>query len=117
MTKIDINTKLLEIIPEIKELFNSVTSWQDGIDTGSTVVIEDVFMVYLKESIKNNNYDCIKKCTSFIEWLSEYINDEYAGNVLVISIFEYIYFASDREQLEGVLGPKAKKEYFSIDWN
>lgn len=113
----EINSKLLELLPKAKELFNSVTNWQDGLDTGSTIVMEDVFMVYLKECIEKNNSEELSNCTAFVEWLSDYIDDEYAGDVLVVCIFEYIHFAEDRFKLEKVLGPKAKKQYDSIDWN
>lgn len=112
----EINTKLLKIIPELEELFNSVTNWQDCIDTGSTIVIEDVFMVYVKECIKLKNEEALSNCSTFVEWLSDFIDDEYAGNVLVISIFEYIYFAEDKIELEKILGPKARLKYDSIDW-
>lgn len=113
----EINSKLLELLPKAKELFNSVTNWQDGLDTGSTIVMEDVFMVYLKECIEKNNSEELSNCTAFVEWFSDYIDDEYAGDVLVVCIFEYIHFAEDRVKLEKVLGPKAKKQYDSIDWN
>lgn len=112
-----INSKLLETIPEIKELFEKVTSWQDGLDTGSTIVIEDVFMVYLKECIKHSIEIEIEKCSMFLEWLSDFIDDEYAGDVVVVSVFEYIHFASDKTELEKVLGPKAKEKYNSIKWD
>ena len=116
MKPIEINTKLLELVPNSKELFETVTNWQEQLETGSTIVMEDVFMVYLKECIKNNDIDEITKCSTFLEWLSDYIDDEYAGDVLVISIFEYIYFADDRPKLEKVLGPKAKEKFDSINW-
>lgn len=108
-----INSKLIEIIPEIKELFQYVTEWQDGIDTGSTIVIEDVFMVFLKECLKNNYNEYIYKCSLFLEWLSEHFDDEYASVVLTISVFEYIHFASDRIQLESVFGLQTRKLYDS----
>ena len=113
----EINSKLLFLLPKAKELFNSVTNWQDGLDTGSTIVMEDVFMVYLKECIEKNDSEELSNCTAFVEWFSDYIDDEYAGDVLVVCIFEYIHFAEDRVKLEKVLGPKAKKQYDSIDWN
>ena len=113
----EINSKLLELLPKAKELFNSVTNWQDGLDTGSTIVMEDVFMVYLKECIEKNDTEELSNCTAFVEWFSDYIDDEYAGDVLVVCIFEYIHFAEDRVKLEKVLVPKAKKQYDSIDWN
>lgn len=117
MEPIEINTKLLEFIPKISDLFNTATKSQDGLDTGSTVVIEDVFMVYLKECIEKNRTDELINCTNFIEWLSDFINDNYAGDVLIISIFEYIHFSDSKEELEKVLGPKAKEKYDSIKWN
>ena len=95
----EINCKLLELIPNIKALFDEVTSWQDGLDTGSTIVIEDVFMVYLKMCIEKNKTQEIESCSSFIEWLTEHSEEEYAGDVLVVSVFEYIRFATDREKL------------------
>ena len=55
--------------------------------------------------------------TKLLERLSDYVDDEYTGDVLVISVFENIRFAEDRTELEKVLGPKAKKKYISIDWN
>ena len=73
----EINSKLLELLPKAKELFNSVTNWQDGLDTGSTIVMEDVFMVYLKEWIEKNDSEELSNCTAFVEWFSDYIDDEY----------------------------------------
>ena len=35
----EINSKLLELLPKVKELFDSVTNWQDKLDTGSTIVM------------------------------------------------------------------------------
>ena len=116
MKPVDINKQLLNTIPEIKELFDSVANWQDGIETGSTIIVEDVFMVYLKTCIKNSDKNGISKCSLFLEWLSDFIDDDYAGEVLVISVFEYIHFASDRSNLEKVLGTKAKAKYLSIIW-
>ena len=113
----EINSKLLELLPKAKELFDSVTNWQDKLDTGSTIVMEDVFMVYLKECIEKDDDEELSNCSAFIEWLSDYSNDEYAGDVLVISVFEYIHFAEDSIKLEKALGPKAKAKYDSIDWN
>jgi len=112
-----INSKLLEFIPEIKEIFDSVTNWQGGLETGSTIVIEDVFMVYAKSCLEKNDNDQLIKCSNFLEWLSGFIEEEYAGDILVISVFEYIHFASDREKLEIILGPIAKEKYQSINWN
>ena len=111
----DINTKLIDLIPNLKDTFESTTKYQDGFDTGSSAVIEDVFMVYLKDCIKNKKEEVVK-CVEFVEWLADYSGDEYVEALLVTSIFEYIHYASDREELENVLGPKAKSKYDLIKW-
>ena len=43
MSSREFNTLLLKRFPEIKEDFESYVGWQDGIDTGSFLVVEDVF--------------------------------------------------------------------------
>ena len=53
--------------------------------------------------------------TKLLERLSDYVDDKYTGDVLVISVFENIRFAEDRTELEKVLGPKAKKKVFIKD--
>ena len=50
--------------------------------------------------------------TKLLERLSDYVDDKYTGDVLVISVFENIRFAEDRTELEKVLGPKAKKKIY-----
>ena len=56
MTAKELNSKLLEIIPETKTLFDFVTHDLEGLETGSTIVVEDVFMVYLKDSLKQKDF-------------------------------------------------------------
>ena len=112
-----INKKMIEVIPEISDFFEQYSKSQDGIDTGSTIVLEDVFMVFYKEALSKNQGTIRDKCSKFIEWLSSQTEDEYAQNVLMVSIFEYIHFAADKSKLENLLGPQAKSLYLAIDWN
>ncbi|MCQ2799703.1 MAG: hypothetical protein MJ228_02910 [Bacilli bacterium] len=113
----EINSKLLELVPAIKPLFSSVTDWLEGIDTGSTIVVEDVFMVYVREQLEAQNAEELKKCSDFVEWLSYNVEDDYAGDVLVISIFEYVHFSEDKARFETLFGEKANQVYLSINWN
>ena len=78
--------------------------------------MEDVLLPFAVEAIENNNMDLIQKISCFIEWLSDYYDDEYAGDVLVISIYEVIHCSPVRTKLEKLLGEKAKKQYESINW-
>jgi hypothetical protein len=42
MTSKELNLFLLRLLPEIKDSYIEEVSWQDGHDTGSHVVFEDV---------------------------------------------------------------------------
>lgn len=116
MTKIELNKHLLEMIPEIKDNFDNICNELDGIETGSTIVMEDVFMPFFLSAIKSNEHDLILKSQLFIEWLSDYYSDQYAGDVLVISIYENIHSLKNEKEVLDKLGVKAKKQYNAIDW-
>ena len=92
----DLNLKLLERFPELKDRFDSEASWQYGIDTGSFIIYEDVFNNYLEENMDLNNEEVINKCFDFIEELSN-IDDEYVLNLLVVGIFENMNAYTNKE--------------------
>ena len=85
----ELNNLLLEKFPELNEKFIEETNWQEGIETGSFIVFEDVFMPFLEVNIEMNNADIIERIYSFIESLC-YIDDKYVQNVLYVAIFENI---------------------------
>ena len=104
------------MIPDIKENFDNICKELDRIETESTIVMEDVFMPFFLNAINSNDHDLILKYKLFIEWLTDYYDDEYAGDVLVISIYEYIHSLSNEKEVLDNLGNKAKKQYNAIDW-
>jgi hypothetical protein len=97
MTSKELNEDLLLNFPELRERFEDVTSWQEGIETGSFVVFEDVFMPFIKESIKNNSKDIINRIFEYIEKL--FLNkDEYVQNVLYVAVLENIASFEDKQK-------------------
>lgn len=44
MTSKELNLKLIEFFPEIKDVYFEETSWQDGDETGSHVVYAEIFV-------------------------------------------------------------------------
>lgn len=84
-----LNSLLLEKFPELKTRFNEETEWQEGIETGSFIVFEDVFMPFLEANVEMNNTDMIERIYLFIEALCD-INDEYVQNILYVAILENI---------------------------
>lgn len=87
----DLNSQLIKMIPSIQNKFTEICDDIDGLETGSTIVMEDVLLPFTVEAIEKDDSDAIQKVSNFIEWLSDYYDDEYAGDVLVISIYEAIH--------------------------
>ena len=90
----ELNEKLLATFPQLKKSFDNVTSWQEGIKTGSIIVFEDVYFKYIKrylnnENISNKNFDFIKSILNS--------NDDYAINVVSIAIIENLVATTKRE--------------------
>ena len=113
MTSREFNTQLLKRFPEIKEDFEGYVSWQDGIDTGSFLIVEDVFNKLLWRSVDNGDTELINRILSFAEAILNQA-DEYACNVIVVGLLEAIKGDERSAQIVPYLLPRSKKEYDSI---
>ena len=94
MTSTELNLKLIESLPEIRNIYNEEISWQDGDETGSHVVYADVLVPFIKEQMAARNESMIIKIFDFIENLLE-SNDEYANEVVALSVLESLIFDED----------------------
>lgn len=92
MTSGELNLKLLEYLPEIESLYNEEVSWQEGNDTGSHIVFEDVLVPYIKKCIQEKDSIKLRKCFSVIERIFSF-GDEYAEEVIELSVLESILFS------------------------
>jgi len=108
MTCKELNEKLLQTFPELNEAFEEETSWQEGLETGSTVVYEDVFMPFVEEAIEKNDNATISRIFDFIEELAQ-AEDEYTKQLLMICIFDNLLFFDDEINYEKWLGPNSLK--------
>lgn len=106
----ELNQLLLNEFPELQEKFDEETSWQDGIDTGSFIVFEDVFMPFLEINVEMHNTNMIERLYSFIEKLCD-IQDSYVENVLYVAILENISDYVNPEPFEKYLKPKSLRIY------
>lgn len=106
----ELNSLLLERIPSIKEAFDDETLWQEGLETGSIVVFEDVFMPYVIYCVENNLSDEINKCFNFIE---ECVcsDDDYQKNVIEVAIIENIHSYDIADKLSQFLRQNSLKSY------
>ncbi len=106
----EINTKLLENFPELKDKFVEVTSWQDGINTGSIVVFEDVFLDYIINVIDKKDSAKIKQIFEFIENMVK-STDYYEKNVVEVGLIENFYSYKNRDEIIKFLLPKSLESY------
>ena len=86
---------LLESFLELQAKFDEYTPWQEGIDNGCTITYKDIFTPYIIEYIEKYNEDNIKSIFSFIEKLASF-NDKYANKVIMLSIFNPLFFYNDK---------------------
>ena len=114
MNERELNELLLEKFPEIKKSFDAYTEWQDGIDTGSFLVVEDVLMEYIKKVLCKKDY---KKIAYFCETIEEIYakNDEYATNVIVVGILENLKCSEYADLIVDYLLPRTRKEFDEIE--
>lgn len=108
----DLNKILLDKFPELKSYFEEETSWQDGLDTGSIVVFEDVLWPYILRCYENKDIDKLRSIYIFVEDLIE-SNDEYAKNVAEVAIIENTAFSDIANKLEILLLPKSLKSFYA----
>ena len=94
MTSKELNLKLIESFPEVKDVYYEETSWQDGDETGSHVVYADIFVPFIKAQISDGKEQAIAGVFHYIEKLLE-LNDEYANEVIALSVLESLLFDED----------------------
>lgn len=105
-----LNNLLLEKFPELKDKFIEETNWQEGIETGSFIVFEDVFMPFLEANVEMNNSEMVERIYLFIESLCD-IEDEYVQNILYVAILENISSYANPEPFIKPLKEKSMKIY------
>ncbi len=110
MTSKELNEKLLASFPELNEAFQEKTSWQEGLDTGSFVVYEDVLMPFLRERLDKNDEAALERISSFFEDLSA-LDDAYAENLMMVAIFENIDILAGRMRCISNFKEKTRKLY------
>lgn len=106
----ELNELLLVRFPNLKDAFDEETSWQDGIETGSTIVFEDVFMPYIVFCFENKMSEELNKCFDFVEEcvLSK---DDYQKTVIEISIIQNIHSYDIADDLVHYLREESLKSY------
>ena len=85
----ELNELLLKVVPELKKSFDDFTSWQEGLDTGSHTVFENIVVPFAIDAIENENDDAIVRLFKLIEDMVT-SKDEYEEEVAQLSFLEPI---------------------------
>jgi len=106
MTTKELNLKLVDAFPELKQSYLEETEWQEGDKTGSHIVYGDVLVPVMLMLIKSGNYKNVQRYTDFLERLLNE-DDEYATEVVAATVIESIFFDNiDRKAFKALLGQK-----------
>lgn len=85
----EMNLKLIERFPELRDSYEKEVSWQDKDDTGAHIVYGDIFTPFIEKNIEKKDDGKIIEICNFIEELLN-MNDEYVANVIGLSVLERI---------------------------
>lgn len=91
MTSKELNLALIKAFPEIQHKYSVETTWQDGDETGSHIVFEDVFVPYIRKQISIQNDRKLEQIFEHIESLLN-LNDAYIEEVIVFSVIEPLVY-------------------------
>lgn len=106
----ELNTMLLETFPELKEKFEDETSWDDGIETGSYVVYEDIFMPFVVQAFVGDDQESINRIMLFVERLAS-IDDTDIKNLIGITIIDNVRMYDFEECFANLMGPNSRVLY------
>lgn len=108
MTSRELNLRLITLLPEIKSLYSEAVSWQEGDETGSHVVFEDVLVPHIINCQKEHNEVDLFRCFDALEKIL-LLNDEYAEEVVELSVLESLLFEKNlKNDLTKYMGEKTK---------
>lgn len=113
MTSKELNFKLLNLLPDLKQLYFDEVSWQEGDETGSHTVFSDVVLPYILNNIEDRGR--MENVFLAVESLFE-LHDEYVDEVLTLSILENIYYrGAEAQKLKQYFGTRTLKAFQEIE--
>ena len=108
MTRKELNRKIVERFPELKERYIAETSWQEGDETGSHVVFGGVFTPYFEQNLKERNFEKLAVIFAFIEEILAR-KDVESENVIALSVISGNESELMNAEILPLLGEQIKK--------
>ncbi|MBQ9756992.1 MAG: hypothetical protein IJW15_01065 [Clostridia bacterium] len=91
MTSKELNMKLIEYMPEIRQRYVDEVSWQEQDETGSHIVFGDVLVPYIIEKTVIDDDQSLKRIFEAVEKIFS-LDDDYANEVIILSVLEAILY-------------------------
>jgi len=110
----ELNQKLVAAFPELKDEIEAYLNQEEGLQTGSFLLFEDVFVPYAAEALNENN-ELSTRVAQFIEDTHD-TNDEYAQNVIVVGVLENLKANAAEEKISSQLIGKTKELFDSLEY-
>lgn len=108
MTEHELNAILMDAFPELKEeLTLYMEEDGDGMDTGCFLTHEDVLHPFIDQAFKDKDQQILKRVGAYIEHLLD-LGDEYAENVAIVGLVEWLALERADAATRIPLGPKAR---------
>ncbi|MBQ9046678.1 MAG: hypothetical protein IJ120_02150 [Solobacterium sp.] len=108
--QVKMNRLLLENFPELQDDFEKETSWNEGIETGSYVVYEDVFMPFIIRSFVDKDKNKIDRIMKFVEELSS-SDDFEIRNLIGVTVIDNIRMYDIEKEFVPLMGSNTTKLY------
>lgn len=109
-----LNERLIKYFPSLSKDVEDYTAWQEGMETGSFLVYEDVFLPYVRHLIMECDTSSLAHVGDFIERLID--DGGYAENVARVGILEGLKATEDPARLHEFLGPKSYEAFMQLQY-
>ena len=114
MTSKELNMKLIEYMPEIKERYLDEVTWQEQDETGSHIVFGDVLVPYIFDKAVEDDFQSLKKIFEVLEKILS-LGDDYANEVITLSVLESIFYKKTlHEKIIKYMGDNTKKTFKTL---
>ncbi len=108
----ELNEFMLHAFPELKDEFDTYTSWQDGEDTGCFLTYEDLLLPFARKALQARDMATLERVANFIEDLLA-LDDEYAENLATVALLEGL--KADGDDILPLLGNRSLAIYETLE--
>lgn len=105
----DLETELIEQLPELEEGYAKMLEFWGDEDPGPHIVVGNLLNPFLEEALKEGRADDAKRALDFVERMAV-SEDEDLVNVVYVTVCEYLVLNDTLDELaQPLFGPETKR--------